>query len=248
MDGRMNDPWDQGGLPFLNIAATVAATHALGPGLRAVVWVQGCCFNCPGCISPEWIPKQLARLVRPEDQAVELLARQDIDGLTFSGGEPMLQAAGLARLVQTARQQRELSVISFSGFTLEQLRQKQDKMPGVAEFLGEIDVLIDGLYQAGQNDNQGMRGSANQRIHYLSGRLSDYDFDNQARQSEIHIGDGYAFLVGVPATQVLASFNQAMEKAKKRKAERHPHPPAPSPTPAGAPGGCETEEGEESPI
>ena len=215
----MNDPWEQGGLPYLNIAATVAGTQALGPGLRAVVWVQGCCFNCPGCISPEWIPKHLARVVRPEDLAVELMARTDIDGLTFSGGEPMLQAAGLARLVQTARMQRDLSVISFSGFTLEQLRQRQDKMPGVAEFLGEIDVLIDGLYVADQNDNQGMRGSANQRIHYLNGRLSDYAFDKHARQSEIHIGDGYAFLVGVPATQVLVSFNQALAQAQKRKTE-----------------------------
>jgi len=213
----MNDPWEQGGLPYLNIAATVAGTQALGPGLRAVVWVQGCCFNCPGCISPEWIPKHLARVVRPEDLAVELMARTDIDGLTFSGGEPMLQAAGLARLVQTARMQRDLSVISFSGFTLEQLRQKQDKMPGVAEFLGEIDVLIDSLYLANQNDNQGMRGSANQHIHYLSGRLRDYDFNKQTRQSEIHIGDGYAFLVGVPAPEVLASFNQALEQAQKRK-------------------------------
>jgi anaerobic ribonucleoside-triphosphate reductase activating protein len=58
----------------------MAATQALGPGLRAVVWVQVCCSNCPGCIFPEWIPKQLARLVRPEDLAVELLARQDIGG------------------------------------------------------------------------------------------------------------------------------------------------------------------------
>jgi anaerobic ribonucleoside-triphosphate reductase activating protein len=217
MMAQKNDPWKQGGLPYLNVAATVAATQALGPGLRAVVWVQGCCFNCPGCVSPEWIPKNLARLVRPEDLAVELLARQDIDGFTFSGGEPMLQAAGLAHLVQTARRQRDLTVISFSGFTLAQLLQRQEKMPGVAEFLGEIDVLIDGLYVAGKNDNQGMRGSANQRIHYLSGRLRDYDFDKNPRQSEIHIGDGYAFLVGVPATQVLDSFNQALEQAQKRK-------------------------------
>jgi anaerobic ribonucleoside-triphosphate reductase activating protein len=212
----MNDPWEGGGLPYLNVAATVDATQALGPGLRAVVWVQGCCFNCPGCISPEWIPKRLARLVRPEELAVELLARQDIGGLTFSGGEPMLQAAGLARLVQTARQQRDLSVISFTGFTLEQLRQKQEKMPGVTEYLGEIDVLIDGLYLAGKNDNRGMRGSANQRVHYLSGRMRDYDFERQSRQSEIQIGDGYAFLVGVPSAQVLDSFNRAVDQAQKR--------------------------------
>ena len=217
----MEDPWQSGGLPLLNIAATVPATRTLGPGLRAAAWVQGCCFNCPGCISPEWIPKQLARQVTPQDLASELLANPEIEGLTFSGGEPMLQAAGLASVVRLARLQRQqlqqapLSVISFTGFTLEQLRRNPARMPGVEDFLGEIDVLIDGLYRAELNDSRGLRGSSNQRIHYLTGRLTGADFENKPRQSEVHIGDGYAFLVGVPAPEVLRSFQQALEKAKK---------------------------------
>jgi anaerobic ribonucleoside-triphosphate reductase activating protein len=217
----MDDPWRSGGLPLLNIAATVGATRTLGPGLRAAAWVQGCCFNCPGCISPEWIPKELARQITPQDLVAELLANPEIEGLTFSGGEPMLQAAGLAsvaRLARLQRQQRQLgplSVVSFTGFTLDQLRRNPGGMPGVEDYLGEIDVLIDGLYRADLNDSRGLRGSSNQHIHYLTDRLSGADFENKPRQSEVHIGDGYAFLVGVPAPEVLRSFQQALDKARK---------------------------------
>jgi anaerobic ribonucleoside-triphosphate reductase activating protein len=217
----MDDPWQSGGLPLLNIAATVPATRALGPGLRAAAWVQGCCFNCPGCISPEWIPKEIARQVTPQDLASELLANPEIEGLTFSGGEPMLQAAGLASVIRLARLQRQqaqqapLSVISFTGFTLEQLQRNPANMPGIADFLAEIDVLIDGLYRAELNDSHGLRGSSNQRIHYLTGRLVGSELENRPRQSEVHIGEGYAFLVGVPAPEVLRSFQQALDKVRK---------------------------------
>ena len=220
----MEEPWQSGGLPLLNIAATAPATRALGPGLRAATWVQGCCFNCPGCISPEWIPKKLARQVSPQDLASELLANPDIEGLTFSGGEPMLQAAGLASVARLARLQIQarhasqrvpLTVITFTGFTLEQLRRNAAGMPGVEDFLAEIDVLIDGLYRAELNDGRGMRGSSNQRIHYLTDRLAGVNFETKPRQSEVQIGEGYAFLVGVPAPEVLRSFQQALEKAKK---------------------------------
>jgi anaerobic ribonucleoside-triphosphate reductase activating protein len=208
------DPWQTAGLPLLNIAATCAATHALGPGMRAVVWVQGCPHRCQGCIAPDWIPLRLARLVRPEILAEELLSHAAVTGLTFSGGEPMLQAAGLARLVQHARQERPLSLICFSGFTLEQLRHDPPG-PGVADLLGEIDVLIDGLYIAAANDNRGLRGSTNQRIHYLTDRLTaeDCDFAGGLRQVEIQVGSGQALLVGVPPAGVAAMFDTAIRRA-----------------------------------
>lgn len=223
------DPWRTGGLPFLNVAATCRATRALGPGVRAVIWVQGCCFRCPGCIAPEWIPLRPARLVTPEDLVSEL-PLGDIDGLTFSGGEPMLQAAGLATLARLARQrQPALSVICYTGFTLEQLLQHPTR-PGVADLLQQTDVLIDGTYIAGLNDDRGLRGSSNQRVHYLSDRLKGKPFEQCARTVEIHVGEGSALLVGIPTRSALRAFEKAMDWVKsnwdggnnnERAKERH---------------------------
>ncbi|RRR73160.1 MAG: radical SAM protein [Candidatus Viridilinea halotolerans] len=204
-------PWQTGGLPLLNVAATCAATHALGPGLRAVVWVQGCPFNCPGCVAPAWLPMRQARVAAPEELVAELLAHLQVTGLTFSGGEPMLQAVGLARLITLARQQRPLSLICFSGFTLDQLRRKPPG-PGAAALLDQTDVLIDGRYVANQNDQRGLRGSLNQQIHYLTDRLIGFDFATGPRQIEVQVGANEVLLVGVPPRGAVTLVEQALKR------------------------------------
>jgi len=205
-------------IDILNVAAVCQSTVALGPGLRAVLWVQGCSFHCPGCIAPDWIPIRPARLVRPEEIVEELLADPAVTGLTLSGGEPFLQAAGLARVAALARQKRDLNIICFSGFQKSFLEQSPPG-PGVADLLGLIDVLIDGPYIARLNDNQGLRGSRNQRIHYLSGRLSGHDLDQVDRKAEIRLGDGQALLVGVPPRRLGDAFNQAVDLANQMQWE-----------------------------
>jgi anaerobic ribonucleoside-triphosphate reductase activating protein len=93
----------------------------LGPGTRAVLWVQGCPFTCPGCVVPESLPFSDGMTYRVEALADLIVANQDIDGVTFSGGEPMSQAAGLCHLIDRVRAVRDLSFMSYSGFTLENL-------------------------------------------------------------------------------------------------------------------------------
>src|SRR5579859_5050852 len=92
----------------VQVAEVCVGTRALGPGLRSVAWVQGCPFRCRGCIAPDWIPARAGRAVRAADLAAELLADPSVTGLTFSGGEPMSQAAGLAAVIAVARQRRDL--------------------------------------------------------------------------------------------------------------------------------------------
>ena len=118
----------------LQVAETCVGTRALGPGLRSVVWVQGCPFRCRGCIAPDWIPREGGREVDPADLAATLLAQPGITGFTFSGGEPMSQAAALARVITIARQQRDLTLICFTGYRLAELRARPPG-PGVASLL-----------------------------------------------------------------------------------------------------------------
>jgi len=83
----------------------------------------------------------------------------------------MLQASALAATVRAARQRRDVNVICYSGYTLGELRQ-QPPTPGVPDLLDQVDVLIDGRYQEAANDGKGLRGSSNQVVHHLTGRLS----------------------------------------------------------------------------
>jgi anaerobic ribonucleoside-triphosphate reductase activating protein len=191
--------------PPLNIASIVDRTHALGPGTRAAVWVQGCPLNCSGCIAPQWIPVVPAMRLTPE-QILERLSLDRIDGLTFSGGEPMEQAAGLAALIHLARRQKELNLICFTGYRYERLR-KNPPNQGVADLLAEIDVLIDGPYIEALNDAVGLRGSSNQRVIQLTSRLKVDNLDSQSRNFEIKIADGELAFVGIPTPGMMDALN-----------------------------------------
>ncbi|KUN06184.1 radical SAM protein [Streptomyces yokosukanensis] len=201
----------------LNVAATRVGTEALGPGVRSALWVQGCPFRCAGCMSADWIPFRPARLAQPAELAEELLADPRVEGLTFSGGEPMAQAAGLAEVARLARETRDVSVICFTGYRLERLRTRPP-FPGVPELLGGIDVLIDGLYVTGLDDGRGLRGSSNQRVHHLTRRHADggYDFAGRPRTAEIAVTGPEALLIGVPPKGLLDAFDSAVDTVRAR--------------------------------
>ena len=191
----------------LNIAAMASCTLALGPGPRAVIWVQGCPLSCRGCLAPEWIPFIPATLMTPE----QVLGKLDLDrisGLTFSGGEPMEQAAGLAALARLARQKKNLDLICFTGYRYERLL-KTPPNQGVAALLAEVDVLIDGPFVSSLNDSVGLRGSSNQRVIHLTSRLAAYDFESDTRKVEITVSDGELAFIGIPTPGILSALKRA---------------------------------------
>lgn len=185
----------------LNLAAFCSRTTVLGPGIRAAVWVQGCDLHCNGCIATEWIPHKPAHLV-PIDSLVDLvLSLDELDGLTLSGGEPMLQASALAEFVHRIRRQRPVNVICFTGYELDRLRNDPPAY-GVGRLLSEVDLLVDGPYRRELNDGKGMRGSTNQHFHYLTSRLETYDFANWPRSVELNVLDGEILAVGIPPEKI----------------------------------------------
>jgi anaerobic ribonucleoside-triphosphate reductase activating protein len=194
---------------ILSLAAFKIGTTCLGPGYRAVIWVQGCPFHCSGCISPEWI--------RPGGKPYQVNAIADlitndprVNGITISGGEPMLQAGSLAAVLKLIRKRNiHINVISFTGFLFDQLKSPR-MYPKVEEFLSNIDVLIDGQYIAELDDNKGLRGSSNQKIHYLTDRLSGINFENHPRKIEVDFLNGNAFIVGIPPKQFGLAWDHAM--------------------------------------
>jgi anaerobic ribonucleoside-triphosphate reductase activating protein len=190
---------------FLNIANMVAKTNALGPGIRAVIWVQGCKLHCPGCIAPGWLPFKPSIQLTPQE-VVDKLVSDDINGLTFSGGEPMEQAGVLAEVARLARERIDLDIICFTGYQYQTLRYRPPN-PGVSRLLSCVDVLIDGPYIGSLNDSRGLRGSTNQRIIHLTNRLKRFPLEDQTRQVELKIEEGALTLVGIPTPKVTAALD-----------------------------------------
>lgn len=192
----------------LNLAAFVPETTALGPGLRAALWVQGCPFSCPGCIAPEWIAQKPAFQVPVNWMVDTILNSRNITGLTISGGEPMLQAKALHMVVRNLLSQRYFDIICFTGFKYEELR-KNPPVPEVLDFLNVIDLLIDGPYVSALNNNKGLRGSSNQRLIHLTGRLKKYDLENQPRNIELKYSNNSLMMVGIPTTESNNAINKS---------------------------------------
>src|SRR3990172_12478082 len=79
------------------------SSRANGPGLRAVLWTQGCSLGCPGCFNSETHDPGAGREVDVELLAGEIAGRHGIDGVSISGGEPLQQAEALCELLERLR-------------------------------------------------------------------------------------------------------------------------------------------------
>lgn len=215
MNTFKNSPFDPSGQDLLNLAAFVPQTRVLGPGSRAGVWVQGCTFVCPGCIAPEWKPLQVNQLTSVKELAQRILA-EPVDGITLSGGEPFLQAPALAELMRLIRQQREINCITFTGFIYSALLHTPQAKP----LLDQVDLLVDGSYVASRNPGIGMRGSDNQRFHFLTDRLADcdYPFETTPRRTELHFRGNDLLIVGIPAHGMQMALDRAIESAQAKSA------------------------------
>lgn len=192
----------------LSVAQIVPVTEAEGPGRRFALWFQGCPLRCPGCCNPEMLPFEggtqmtVASVLTQIDQA-----RHDgIEGITLLGGEPLAHAAGAAALAQAVRA-RGLSVMVFSGFTLEEAWHKGD--PAIDGLLDLTDILVDGPYRRELPDTtRRWIGSTNQRIHFLTDR---YHYDERWQKHntlEIRLRDGELTVNGFPARSAVGLWRR----------------------------------------
>lgn len=190
-------------MSWLNIASRLPCTEAEGPGRRAALWVQGCDKRCHGCCNPGYLRIEPRELVQA-DEVVDWLEaahrEHDLEGITLLGGEPMLQAKGLAHVAQGARR-LGLSVMVFSGYTTKELDALH--LPGSDVLLRATDVLVDGPYESTLPDrHRRWVGSTNQRFHYLTDR---YDATIEGRDETVERtvewrirSDGTVFMNGWP--------------------------------------------------
>lgn len=137
-----------------------------GEGVRCSLYVSGCLFHCPGCYNAV---AQNFRYGQPytqdlEDQIIEDLGHDYVQGLTLLGGEPFLNTQVCLKLCKRVRKEfgHEKDIWSWSGYTWEELlKDSEDKI----ELLKMLDILVDGRFLLAKKDlTLQFRGSSNQRI------------------------------------------------------------------------------------
>ena len=146
---------------MLDLSGIVNDSIVDGPGIRVSIFCQGCPHHCPGCHNPETWEFGCGTPVSAEQILEVVRANPLCRGVTFSGGEPFVQAEEFAQLAVLLKQ-HGYEVASYSGYTFEQLLSGT---PGQRKLLETIDVLIDGPFRLEEKSLELMfRGSTNQRI------------------------------------------------------------------------------------
>ena len=146
----------------INVAGTINDSIVDGVGLRYVLFVQGCPRKCKGCHNQETQPFVDKTLMTPHEIMEQIDANPLLDGVTFSGGEPMCQAKTLVPLAKMIKD-KGLHLAVYTGFIFEELLE--NKIVGALDLLKYTDILIDGEFVENLRDyTLKFRGSSNQRV------------------------------------------------------------------------------------
>ena len=146
----------------LRIAGIVQDSIVDGPGLRYVIFVQGCPHDCKGCHNPETHDFAGGKIAVTREILDQILQNKRISGVTFSGGEPFCQPEALAGIARVLKEHNKHLMI-YTGFLYEKLLEMQDE--NVQKLLELTDILVDGPFVLEQrNLTLPYRGSENQRV------------------------------------------------------------------------------------
>ena len=148
----------------MRIAGLIHDSIVDGPGLRYVVFTQGCSIRCEGCQNPNTWDPQSGLEISIDDIVKDLLSNPLTNGLTISGGEPFDQAADCASLAAAARE-KGLGVWVFTGRTFEELLDMAGSDSVIMTLLEQTDVLVDGRFIVTERTlSLKWCGSTNQRV------------------------------------------------------------------------------------
>lgn len=179
----------------LNIYIKERNIKTLGPYNRFGIWVQGCNRSCDGCVARMSHDPRSGTQIDTGALAWEIIL-SDTEGITVSGGEPFLQAAALTELITKVKRRRDIGVIIYTGYLLEELSD----VDGAADLLSFTDLLIDGPYIRELDDGLSLRGSSNQRVLPLTERYKDHldEYGTLSRQTEVFVHHDNVNIVGIP--------------------------------------------------
>lgn len=145
----------------INLAGVIDESIVDGPGIRTVLFAQGCPRRCEGCHNPQSHPFGIGTDCTVDELYTRIRRNPLVHGVTFSGGEPFCQPAPFAALARRLKADG-CEIAAYTGYTFEELLSGS---PEQKTLLGLLDILIDGEFiLAKRNLDLRFRGSENQRI------------------------------------------------------------------------------------
>ena len=147
----------------LTLSGIIKESIVDGPGIRYVVFAQGCPHHCVGCHNPQtWSFEGGKRVIIPQIMD-EIKENPLISGVTLSGGEPFCQAEDMAKLARAVHE-KGLNVIAYTGYIYEKLIEMSKSKPEIMDLLKQVDVLVDGPFVSALKSYElKFKGSSNQR-------------------------------------------------------------------------------------
>jgi anaerobic ribonucleoside-triphosphate reductase activating protein len=148
----------------IRLAGIVYESLVNGPGIRRVLFSQGCEHNCEGCFNKETHSFNDGKLMDMDDIIKGIRENPMLSGITFSGGDPFEQADKFAYIAKNIKKP-DFDIWCYTGYTYEFIIENLDKRLGWKELLSSIDILVDGKFELDKyKSNLKYRGSSNQRI------------------------------------------------------------------------------------
>lgn len=145
----------------IRIAGIIEESITDGPGYRYTIFTQGCKHNCKGCHNPETWNFNGGKTIEVDRLYNNILKDPLLEGITFSGGDPMYQPLECMELASLVKLHGGLTIWCYTGFTYEEVLEDSDKR----RFLEYIDVLVDGPFVESEKSlDLTFKGSRNQRI------------------------------------------------------------------------------------
>lgn len=150
----------------MQIAGILHESLVDGPGIRSVVFGQGCPRHCVGCHNPDCLDLNGGNVMSLEDVLAEILKAGSLtNGITFSGGDPFMQARSFAMLGKRIKEERDVNIWTYTGYTWEELIHTGQNDLAFMELLAVTNVIVDGPFvESLKNLSLPFRGSGNQRI------------------------------------------------------------------------------------
>ena len=186
----------------LRLGHRLDRSEIYGPGLRSVLWLQGCTLACKGCWNTQYWPTKGGDEIEVSQVLSELDDLPDIEGITLLGGEPLQQAEATLALIEGCKE-RDLSIFLYTGYDPSEFDETMQAC------FDASDIAVTGRYvQELRDTTLRWRGSRNQQVHFISD-FYDASVLEERTEVECHIlPNGELTIVGYAEPEFVKILNE----------------------------------------